>query len=246
MIAAGGVRLHEGSIPHLWGWWLRLSQGVGEVAGAVLFGVSVAHNSSGTFSYGVRDLTIDGLNVAAGTGCSASPINVNLASAATTTPMVGRVTGNTGATTSRARHAATDRRRRRAVPRGGVRLHPREGARAGPVGRRLAFLKQQFAAQDAHYRGNYPGATVDVVEVDGERAGRLYVHRGARDIRIMDIALLAPFRGQGVGTALIGALIDRPRAAPASCRSTSRSTTRPGRSTSASHFSRWASTGSTC
>ena len=57
-------------------------------------GVSVAHNSSGTFSYGVRDLTIDGLNVAPGTGGSASPININLASAATT-PMVGRVTGNT-------------------------------------------------------------------------------------------------------------------------------------------------------
>ncbi len=57
-------------------------------------GVHIAHNSSGTFSFGVRDLTIDGLNVAAGTGGSASPINVNLGSFATT-PMVGRVTGNT-------------------------------------------------------------------------------------------------------------------------------------------------------
>ncbi len=47
-------------------------------------GVSIAHNSSGTFSFGVRDLTIDGLNVAPGTGGSASPININLASAATT------------------------------------------------------------------------------------------------------------------------------------------------------------------
>ena len=52
-------------------------------------GVSIAHNSSGTFSFGVRDLTIDGLNVAPGTGGSASPININLASAATT-PMVGQ------------------------------------------------------------------------------------------------------------------------------------------------------------
>ena len=52
-------------------------------------GVSIAHNSSGTFSYAVRDLTIDGLNVAPGTGGSASPININLASAATT-PMVGK------------------------------------------------------------------------------------------------------------------------------------------------------------
>jgi len=42
----------------------------------------------------VRDLTIDGLNVAPGTGGSASPINLNLASAATTT-MNGTVTGNT-------------------------------------------------------------------------------------------------------------------------------------------------------
>jgi VCBS repeat-containing protein len=57
-------------------------------------GVAIAHNSSGTFSYAVRDLTIDGLNVAPGTGGSASPININLASAATT-PMVGKVTGNT-------------------------------------------------------------------------------------------------------------------------------------------------------
>ena len=57
-------------------------------------GVNLAHNSSGTYAFGVRDLTVDGLNVPAGTGGSASPINVNLGSAATT-PMVGKVTGNT-------------------------------------------------------------------------------------------------------------------------------------------------------
>lgn len=57
-------------------------------------GVNLAHNSSGSFTYAVRDLTIDGLDVAPGTGGSASPINVNLASQATT-PMVGTVSGNT-------------------------------------------------------------------------------------------------------------------------------------------------------
>jgi hypothetical protein len=57
-------------------------------------GVSVAHNSSGTFTFAVRDLTIDGLNVAPGTGGSASPININLAGSATTT-MNGTVSGNT-------------------------------------------------------------------------------------------------------------------------------------------------------
>ena len=70
-------------------------------------------------------------------------------------------------------------------------------------GSREAFVEQQFAAQDAHYRANYPGASLDVIDVDGVPAGRLYVHRGPSDIRIMDIALAPPFRGQGIGTSLL-------------------------------------------
>ena len=75
-------------------------------------------------------------------------------------------------------------------------------------GAREAFLEHQFSAQDHHYRSNYPGATLDVIEVDGEPAGRLYVHRGGGDIRIMDIALVPPFRGRGIGTALLRQLME--------------------------------------
>ena len=75
-------------------------------------------------------------------------------------------------------------------------------------GLKRAFVEQQFAAQDDHYRTNYPGATLDVVEVDGEPAGRLYVHRGPSDIRIMDIALAPAFRGRGIGTSLLRALME--------------------------------------
>src|SRR5215213_2663583 len=71
-----------------------------------------------------------------------------------------------------------------------------------------AFVEHQFAAQDAHYREHYPGATLDVIEVDDEPAGRLYVHRGPRDIRIMDIALAPLFRGRGIGAGLLSVLID--------------------------------------
>lgn len=74
-------------------------------------------------------------------------------------------------------------------------------------GARRAFVEHQFAAQDAHYRANYPGATLDVVEVDGAPAGRLYVHRGPSDIRIMDIALAPAFRRRGIGTALLRSLM---------------------------------------
>jgi ribosomal protein S18 acetylase RimI-like enzyme len=76
-----------------------------------------------------------------------------------------------------------------------------------PEGARETFVEQQFAAQDHHYRANYPGATLDVIEVDGSPAGRLYVHRGPSDIRIMDIALAPGFRGRGVGTSLLRDLI---------------------------------------
>jgi ribosomal protein S18 acetylase RimI-like enzyme len=74
-------------------------------------------------------------------------------------------------------------------------------------GQKRAFVEHQFTAQDAHYRQNYPGATLDLIEVGGERAGRLYVFRGKSDIRIMDIALAPAFRGRGIGTQLLRALI---------------------------------------
>ncbi len=70
-----------------------------------------------------------------------------------------------------------------------------------------AFVEHQFSAQDAHYREHYDGATFDVIEVDGQPAGRLYVHRGDRDIRIMDIAVAPEFRSRGIGTALVERLM---------------------------------------
>jgi ribosomal protein S18 acetylase RimI-like enzyme len=65
----------------------------------------------------------------------------------------------------------------------------------------------QFDAQDRWYRAQYPQATFDVVVVEGEPAGRLYVNRGEGEIRIVDIALLPEHRGGGVGTSLLRDLI---------------------------------------
>jgi ribosomal protein S18 acetylase RimI-like enzyme len=72
---------------------------------------------------------------------------------------------------------------------------------------RRAFVEQQFTAQDAHYREHYPGATLDVIEVNAEPVGRLYVHRGSNDIRIMDIALTPAYRGRGIGSGLLRSLM---------------------------------------
>lgn len=72
--------------------------------------------------------------------------------------------------------------------------------------RKRAFVEQQFRAQDQYYRANYANATYQVILVDGQPAGRLYVARWPDEIRIMDIALLPPFRGRGVGKRLLGDL----------------------------------------
>ena len=73
---------------------------------------------------------------------------------------------------------------------------------------KAAFVQQQFDAQDAYYREHYDPATFDVIEVDGEPAGRLYVARWEDEIRIIDITLLPEHRGRGIGTALLRALLE--------------------------------------
>ena len=70
-----------------------------------------------------------------------------------------------------------------------------------------AFLRMQFDAQDAWWRENYADASFDVVLVGGEPAGRLYVHRGPSEIRIVDIALLPEHRGSGIGSSLLRDLL---------------------------------------
>ena len=65
------------------------------------------------------------------------------------------------------------------------------------------FMRMQFDAQDTYYRENYPGYEFQIILVDGQPAGRLYLHRRPAEIRIMDIALLPEFRRRGTGTKLL-------------------------------------------
>jgi ribosomal protein S18 acetylase RimI-like enzyme len=71
-----------------------------------------------------------------------------------------------------------------------------------------SFLEQQFAAQAHSYRQRYPEAGFQIVEYRGEPVGRLYLHRGANEYRIIDIALLAEFRNRKLGRHLIQTVQD--------------------------------------
>jgi RimJ/RimL family protein N-acetyltransferase len=65
---------------------------------------------------------------------------------------------------------------------------------------KAAFLQMQFDAQHAHYQEHFAGAAFDVVLVDGQPAGRLYVARWPGEIRIIDVAILPTFRNHQIGT----------------------------------------------
>jgi GNAT superfamily N-acetyltransferase len=69
------------------------------------------------------------------------------------------------------------------------------------------FLQMQFAAQHHYYMEHYTGAAFQVILVDGQPAGRLYVARWPQEIRIVDIALLAPYRNRGIGSLLLRGLL---------------------------------------
>ncbi len=71
-----------------------------------------------------------------------------------------------------------------------------------------AFLIQQFEAQHHHYQTHYPGARLDLILLDDEPIGRLYVARWREEIRIMDIALLPEHRHRGIGGGLLRDLLE--------------------------------------
>jgi ribosomal protein S18 acetylase RimI-like enzyme len=78
---------------------------------------------------------------------------------------------------------------------------------------KAAFCRMQFDAQSAHYRKHYADASFDVIERDGEAAGRLLVWRSEKEILIVDIALLPEHRGAGIGTRFLRELQEEARSA---------------------------------
>ena len=71
-----------------------------------------------------------------------------------------------------------------------------------------AFLEMQFQAQHQYYHEHYRDANFDIIELDEQPIGRLYVARWEDEIRLMDIALLPKYRNQGIGTSLMSGLLD--------------------------------------
>ena len=70
-----------------------------------------------------------------------------------------------------------------------------------------SFLRMQFQAQHTHYQQHFSAGKFELVEVDGEPAGRLYQWRKSDEHRIIDIALLPNFRNRGIGRRIMGDIL---------------------------------------
>lgn len=77
---------------------------------------------------------------------------------------------------------------------------------AWDAAQKAAFVRMQFDAQHAYYQEHYVGAAFDIILVNGQPAGRLYVSREGDEIRIVDIALLPEYCNRNVGTTLLRGL----------------------------------------
>lgn len=69
------------------------------------------------------------------------------------------------------------------------------------------LLAGQFTTQDTYYHRHYPHGRFDVVQVGETPVGRLYHDWSGSDARVIDIALLPAYRGAGIGTRLMRALV---------------------------------------
>ncbi len=77
------------------------------------------------------------------------------------------------------------------------------------VTKKETFLQMQFNAQHTHYQQYFGDADFDLISLDGEPVGRLYLHHRKDEIRIIDLALLTEHRRKGIGAALLRDIFDQ-------------------------------------
>ncbi len=71
------------------------------------------------------------------------------------------------------------------------------------------FLQMQFEAQNQYYRERYPNASFDLIKLEDNPVGRLYVAELADEIRIIDLTFLPAHFNPEIFVALIGEILQK-------------------------------------
>ena len=74
-------------------------------------------------------------------------------------------------------------------------------------GQKESFVRWQFDLQRKEYEARYPDARYQVILVNQQPAGRIWIGEDETQIRLLDIGLLEQFQNRGVGTVLLKQLI---------------------------------------
>jgi ribosomal protein S18 acetylase RimI-like enzyme len=65
------------------------------------------------------------------------------------------------------------------------------------------FVRMQWEAQKSHYAAQHPQACHEIICLEGDVAGRLYLDRSGGKFHILDITLLQEHRNRGAGSFLL-------------------------------------------
>ena len=72
-------------------------------------------------------------------------------------------------------------------------------------------MEHQFRAQTETYLARFPRARFDIIELHGERIGRIVVNRPGRYLYLVDHNIIPRLRNKGLGTTIMRALMDEAR-----------------------------------
>jgi ribosomal protein S18 acetylase RimI-like enzyme len=75
------------------------------------------------------------------------------------------------------------------------------------------LMRLQFMAQTSSYRGQFPAARFDIIELDGRPIGQIVVDRSDIRLHIVDQAIVPEMRNRGIGTVIMRSVVDEARAA---------------------------------
>lgn len=78
---------------------------------------------------------------------------------------------------------------------------------------KTAFLRQQFETQYQYYTAKYPTASFQILLLDSEKIGRLYISAGEKVIKILDLSIIPEKRNQGIGGSIIAEIVESAHAA---------------------------------